>query len=142
MEEHQRPDGSDATAIGWILIAVGVIAAIFTGTADSGGSWIFGLALANLGVGLGVLLLSLGYLVRAIWFLPGREIVQQLVSDRANSLPSYKKCDWCERVLPAGKTTCTSLTPSKLAKVAGQVKDPTCLREFDQRGIRSEPLDG
>jgi len=143
MENQERPDGSTATGIGWALIALGVVAAFVTGGGELSGGRIFAFALANLGVGLGVLLLSLGYLVRAIWFLPGREVAQQCVSGGPNTPPSaYSTCDWCERVLPAGKTTCTSLSPSQLAKVAGQVKDPTCLRQFEQRGIRGKAQNG
>ena len=143
MEDHQRPDGSTATAIGWLLIAVGVIAALFTGAAESSGGWILGLAMANLGIGLGVLLLSLGYLVRAIWFLPGREGLSQPEPSRATTSPSSETtCEWCERILPAGKTTCTALSPTQLSKVADKVTDPTCLRQFEQRGIPREAPNG
>ena len=143
MAENERPDGATATGIGWSLIAIGVVAALITSSVETSSGWIIGLALSNLGIGLGVLLLSLGYLVRAIWFLPGRADVPEPDATRSPDSPwTDTKCDWCERVLPAGKTTCTSLSPAQLEKVAGKVKDPTCLQQFEQRGIRSEPLDG
>lgn len=143
MEHQQRPNGSTATGIGWALIAVGVLAAFFTASAETSGGWILGLALSNLGVGLGVLLVSLGYLVRAIWYLPGRDVAAQTESATASTASSTATtCEWCERVLPAGKTTCTSLPSNQLAEVAHLVSDPACLQQFEQRGILSETPDG
>ena len=142
MENGDRPDGSNSTAIGWLLIVVGVVAAFFIGSAKSVGGMIFAAALTNLGIGLGVLLLSLGYLVRAIWFLPGREVGAHVPNRSPASPLADTTCNWCERVLPAGKTTCTSLTSAQLAKVADKVKDPACLRQFEQRGINSEVQNG
>ena len=142
MEIDNRPDGSTSTAIGWLLVAIGVVAAFFIGNAESMGGMIFAAALTNLGIGLGVLLLSLGYLVRAIWFLPGRDAAVQISANVPASQLTETQCNWCERVLPAGKTTCTSLTTVQLAKVANKVKDPACLVQFEQRGILGEAQTG
>ncbi len=69
----KRPDGSKPTLMGWVLILVGgVVAIVSTGahTDALANGGLFGLG----AIALGVFLVSLGYLVKAIWFLPGREI--------------------------------------------------------------------
>ncbi len=88
-----RPDGTKASMIGFILIAIGVFAVIMSVNADSFEQSIWGLILANLGIGLGVLLLSLGYLVRAIWYLPAREMVED--NSQTQIIDTCEDCDWC-----------------------------------------------
>jgi hypothetical protein len=142
MEGNQRPDGSTASAVGWLLIVAGGLAALFTAGAETTEGWIFGIALANLGLGLGVLLLSLGYLVRAIWFLPGREVELAAAPPSDGGASGKKVCGWCERELPASATTCTSLTMPQLQRVAPKITDPVCRSQLQSRGITGESQHG
>lgn len=138
MDNSQRPDGSAATAVGWILVVIGVLAALLTGSAETTNGWLLGLAAANLGVGLGVLLLSLGYLVRAIWFLPGRDAERASVPAASSASAEPNVCNWCERELPPGATTCTTLTGSQLQRVAHKVTDPVCRAQLNAHGVTGE----
>lgn len=131
MADDQRPDGATATAIGWLLVVVGIVAAFITANAETTNGWIFGIAIANLGLGLGVLLLSLGYLVRAIWFLPGREI-QASDSIGAPAEPA-RTCEWCGRT-PMGGKPCSNFPAEGLERLAGKVTDTVCKRQLQERG--------
>jgi hypothetical protein len=130
-----RPDGSTATVIGWCLVIAGVLAAFFVGQVDSPTAFWLCLAIANLGVGLGVLLLSLGYLVRAIWFLPGR----QTKSDRDRPLSEVTvtdpdECEWCGIVVTAPAKPCSAFTTEQLPIAAGRIKSVTCRNQLEARG--------
>ena len=129
MDNLERPDGSVVTPIGWGLIVIGVIGAFIGASADTFNGALFGFGLANLGIALGVLLLSLGYLVRAIWFLPAREIAKpKAEADIPAALTPT--CDWCGRNLPRGSRTCTSYDREALERVANKVQDPVCLEQL------------
>lgn len=134
MNNLQRPDGSVVSPIGWILIVVGVLGALIAASADTLTGMLSGFAMANLGFGLGVLLLSLGYLVRAIWFLPGREITAAELHERGIQSGTTVRCDWCDRNLPAHFRTCTSFDHEALSKVSEKVVDPVCKDQLRQRG--------
>jgi len=134
MKNLERPDGSLVTPIGWTLIALGILGVIIGASAESMGGMLAGWVLANLGLGLGVLLLSLGYLVRAIWFLPGRDIAAAEASDPSALMSAVTACDWCGRQLGAGFRTCTSFDHESLAKVSMKVRDRVCREQLRERG--------
>ena len=136
MQHLERPDGSVVTPIGWILIICGIVSAFFAATAESINGTLLGVALANLGIGLGVLLLSLGYLVRAIWFLPSRQIVANEQSGESGEKSVNSACGWCGRRLPTGSIACTSLTHEQLCEVGPKVPDPVCQKQLHDRGYR------
>ena len=131
----ERPDGSTPTAIGWGLVTLGVVASFFVTFAETPTGWWFSLALANLGIGLGVLLLSLGYLVRAIWFLPGRE---------GGAIPSHKApqsmsetsdiCEWCGVSVQGPAKPCSAFRGDQLPVSAARVHSPVCRAELEKRG--------
>jgi hypothetical protein len=131
MENLERPDGSVATPVGWLLIMAGVTGAVIAASAETMTGMLLGFGMANLGFGLGVILLSLGYLVRAIWFLPGRDI---LASEGRPPPAASTQCSWCDRQLPARFRTCTSFDHDSLLKVAPKVIDPVCQQQLCQRG--------
>ena len=109
MTNNERPDGSTASTVGWFLIFVGVVSAFFAASAETSAWWWFLLAAANLGVGVGVLLVSLGYLVKAIWFLPGREI-----EEAAKETHAPDPCDWCGQLIAAPNKPCASFESERL----------------------------
>lgn len=133
MESLERPDGSVVTPIGWTLILIGIVGAFIAATAESIHAMLTGFVLANLGFGLGGLLLSLAYLVRAIWFLPGREIAANQ-SEAAIERPSAVSCEWCDRQLPARFRTCTSFGHDSLKEISERVVDSVCQEQLSRRG--------
>jgi hypothetical protein len=135
MEDSERPNGSNATAAGWTLLALGVIAALFSGSTETFGAWVFALGLANLGIGLGVLLLSLGYLVRAIWFLPGREIPRE---ERPQAAVSLSVCTWCDRDMTPYRA-CSTVSDEENRLRAPRLRDEACLAAFRTRGLAENP---
>ena len=130
---EQRPDGQTATGIGWALIVGGVLAVLVAGADDSGGAgWLIWLAVANLGIGLGVLLLSLGYLVRAIWFLPGREIPVEGFGDESFApLP----CDWCGQTVASPNKPCAAFDPERLKTFVPRITNDKCLVALRDQGL-------
>jgi hypothetical protein len=139
MESMERPDGSVATPIGWILIVIGIIGAFVGALAETLNGTLIGFAIANLGFGLGVLLLALGYLVRAIWFLPGREIPLAEIRASSPSIANGPYCSWCSRRLPAGARTCDSYDAEGLTQVSEKVTDPVCKPQLQERGYPVAP---
>ena len=129
---ENRPDGSTATLVGWLLVVIGVVAAFFTASAETSNGWLFGLAIVNLGLGLGVLLLSLGYLVKAIWFLPGREPPSPQQEPAIGA--ALVKCDWCGRT-PAAGSPCSQIPHDKLVQIATKITSPVCQEQLAQHGF-------
>jgi len=124
----ERPNGSQSTATGWLLI--GVLSAVMAAIAKEMNWLIIWLALANLGIGLGVLLLSLGYLVRAIWFLPAREIDSGGIE--------LQKCDYCDFKVKAPAQPCSAFPTSELENFADRIDSDNCRRVLKQKGFFSE----
>lgn len=132
---NERPDGSVATLIGWVLVAIGVLAAFFVSSADSPSGFWLSIAISNLGIGLGVLLLSLGYLVRAIWFLPGRELpTRQMAQSRADPALGSDVCAWCAKTVSSPARPCSALTAEELPVSADRVQSKVCRSELEARG--------
>lgn len=131
---QERPDGSVATFVGWTLIAIGVIAAFFISGAETLSGFWFSVGISNLGIGLGVLLVSLGYLVRAIWFLPGREVpqVQQAFTTAATGIDGT--CEWCGVTINSPAKPCSSFRESQLPIAGDRVKSSVCKEQLDMRG--------
>jgi hypothetical protein len=133
-ETPTRPSGELPTALGWILILVGVIPAFMAGGSRSMESTILGYLIAQLGIGLGVLLVSLGYIVRALWFLPGREIPRESPLQVAERF----SCDWCDQTVAAPHKACSMFDPEKLASVAPQIRNGVCRDTLVARGFQVE----
>lgn len=139
----ERPDGSQATAIGWTLIVVGGIAIFVAAGAETFEGMVWGALVANLGIGLGIILLSLGYLVKAIWFLPGREIEaaqprqEQSGKDGGDG---FHFCDWCHLGLYAPDVACSLQTEEQiLADIElKETIQTACHHELKERGLISE----
>ncbi len=66
----KRPNGGGVMIAGWLLIAGGAISIMVGVPGRMLGAIVFGGGLAN----LGVLLVAVGYIVRALFFLPGRTV--------------------------------------------------------------------
>ncbi|MGB7374237.1 hypothetical protein [Pontixanthobacter sp.] len=137
----ERPDGSQATTFGWVLIIVGLLAAFVAGTAETFDAMVWAAVSANLAIGLGVILVSLGYLVRAIWFLPGREIkdVPEPVEKEADGT----FCDWCHLWVPGPARPCSSSDDKVIradvdALSGGQGLEEACRYELTKRGYIQE----
>lgn len=129
----QRPNGEGATIWGGVSIVVGVIAAfIATGAETLQGFWI-AIAIANLGIGLGVLLLSLGYLVRAVWFLPGREIEEEV--DAVTQAKSNQFCEWCDQLVGYPYSPCSALGEDSLRQNLNKITSAKCIAALKERGI-------
>ena len=128
---QERPDGSVATPIGWFLIMIGIVGAFAAANAETTNGLLLGVALANLGLGLGVVLVSLGYLVKAIWFLPGREISADQVE--ATTSAQLNKCEWCDRAPSTGKP-CSNFSENGLLELSRKVRNPICQSELGKRG--------
>ena len=129
----QRPNGEGATIWGGVSLVIGVIAAFIGSSAETiQGFWI-AIAVANLGIGLGVLLLSLGYLVRAIWFLPGREIEE--IENSAALPASNQFCDWCDQLVAYPYSPCSALEEETLLKNLSKITSAKCLEALEERSI-------
>jgi len=131
MAQPERPDGSNATAAGWGLIAVGIVAAFIGMSSDSLHGFVIGLVIGNLAIGLGVLLLSLGYLVHAIWFLPGREIP---LAPQQQGSEDLSNCAWCGRNM-APYRACSTATDEANRERSPRLADERCIAEFRARGL-------
>ena len=129
----ERPDGSVVTPIGWLLISVGIIGVFIAATAETLNGTLLGFGLANLGIGLGVVLLSLGYLVRAIWFLPGRNVLSEASPSRAEEHATESACEWCGRTPASGKA-CSKISAEALARLSPQITNPTCKEHLRLHG--------
>lgn len=129
----ERPDGSTATFIGWVLIAIGVLAAFFVAGAETPAGFWFSIGLANLAIGLGVLLLSLGYLVRAIWFLPGRDFAGQQPTDAP-----INQCAYCELVIREPALPCSAVPTAELVELADRIDDDRCRKILHDKGFLPE----
>jgi hypothetical protein len=125
-----RPDGSQSTAIGWVFVIFGILSAVMAAIAKDMNWLIIWIALANLGVGLGVLLLSLGYLVRAIWFLPGREM------DKGGH--ELQKCDYCDFKVVGPAQPCSAMPTAELKDAASRIDSDNCRRILAQKGFLPE----
>ncbi len=134
----ERPDGSTATAIGWGLVAVGVLASFFVAQADTPVGFWLSIGIANLGIGLGVLLLSLGYLVRAIWFLPGRSDLEpeSLTLESADEV-FVEECEWCGVVVQTPAIPCSAFTSEHLPIPSNRVSNAACIKALGDRGYLS-----
>lgn len=130
MEGPSRPDGSIASVIGWFLVIVGLIAGFVAANADSFEGMIIGLAICNLAIGLGVLLLSLGYLVRAISFLPGRAMPPEALASAVTV-----DCDWCGQSVRKPNEPCASVDVEKLRGIAPTIANPRCRQAFSERRL-------
>ncbi|WP_152553586.1 hypothetical protein [Erythrobacter longus] len=139
----ERPDGSQATASGWVLVAIGVLAVFVAAGAETFEGMVWGALVANLGIGLGILLLSLGYLVKAIWFLPARDIEtadaknENLGSEGADG---FHFCDWCHLGLYSPDVACSRQSEEEiLADVESKDSlQAACQHELKKRGLISE----
>ncbi|APE27256.1 hypothetical protein [Aurantiacibacter gangjinensis] len=129
----ERPDGSTPTTIGWMLIIIGVMSALMANSADSNEGFYLALFFANLGIGLGVLLCSLGYLARAIWFLPGRT----LEAEQAYAEPQKEEatCAYCKKVIAGPAQPCSAVDPQALQATVERIDDDECLRALHAEGL-------
>ena len=121
----ERPTGELPMGIGWLLIAIGVVAIFVAGGSRSFEGTILGYLIAQLGIGVGVLLVSLGYIVRAIWFLPGRS-VNQATAPTDPVRVEMTACDWCAQQVPRPNKPCAVIDPDKMARLAPSVENPKC----------------
>ena len=133
MNDNERPDGSVATTVGWVLIAGGVVCAFLAASAETSEWWWFLLAAGNLGVGVGVLLVSLGYLVKAIWFLPGRETAESV-----EAAPAPAPCDWCGQAIAAPNKPCAAFETERLKIFVPRITNPKCLVALREHGVIEE----
>ena len=128
----QRPSGEVPTIIGWLLIAVGVAAAFMSAGARTLDGALLGYLIAQLGIGVGVLLVALGYIVRALWFLPGREVPTIAEPNQASAGIA---CDWCGQVVAGGNLPCSQAAREKLAAAAPRIKNSRCREALAQQGF-------
>lgn len=121
----KRPDGKTAMAFGWGCLGVGVITAGFTGLVETADAFWLCVVISNLGFGIGVLLLSLGYLVQAIWFLPSREIDEAGVE--------LHKCDYCDQKIASPAQPCSALPTADLTNVAERIDSDNCRKILGEK---------
>lgn len=75
----ERPTGAGQKAGGWVLMIIGAIAFLLSLDRSGVGvdsvmrQWTL-LILSGSAFGLAMMLFAVGWILRAIWFLPGREI--------------------------------------------------------------------
>ena len=132
-DHPQRPTGEVPTGLGWMLIIIGVIAAALAAGSETLEGTILGYLIAQLGIGLGVLLVSLGYIVRAIWFLPGRSVS---VTAPANSAAAQTtECEWCGQHVPQPNKPCAQVDREKMARLAPGIKNRHCRQALAQQGF-------
>ena len=131
-EFYERPNGSTTIGFGWFLVAIGVIAALFCGSGDPQ-IFLIAFAIAQGSLGLGILLISLGYVVRAIWFLPGREIEKpQIFASIAAS-----QCEWCGLEIKEPGRACSQV-PHEQFGAGFKVGNDVCKQKLKFRGISVE----
>jgi hypothetical protein len=87
----------------------------------------------DLGIGLGVLLVSLGYLVRAIWFLPGRELVEATNSE--NVAPQRTECEWCRQMVASPNQPCAAIDREQLADMMPRITNARCKGALAAQGF-------
>jgi hypothetical protein len=129
----QRPDGSIATMLGWILIAAGGLSVFLATNAESINGWWMGIIASNLGIGLGVLLVSLGYLVRAIWFLPARDVAAT-PSTFPDSDPAIS-CSWCQQSVRNPNRPCDAIDWASDPELKARVTNGKCRTALAEQHI-------
>ncbi|MEC7399959.1 MAG: hypothetical protein VYD00_08085, partial [Pseudomonadota bacterium] len=75
-------------------------------------------------------LLALGYLVKAIWFLPGREISSAGIE--------LKRCDYCGLKVTAPSQPCSAIPTTDLTQVASRIDSDNCRRVLAEKGFLVE----
>ena len=130
----ERPDGSTPTIIGWVLIVVGLVSVFLFVNAETVTGVTLSIAVGQGSIGLGVLLLSLGYLVRAISFLPARETVPIVQTAPTSSL-NQQVCTWCERSVREPLEPCSAVREERLRELAPSVRSEACREQLEKRGF-------
>jgi hypothetical protein len=126
---ENRPNGSNSIAVGWILVVIGIIAALFSGTDDLR-TFTLALAVGQVGLGLGILLISLGYIVKAVWFLPGRDIP----ISKETSAPIPNECQWCGAIVSKPGLPCSAISPDSFG-TGFKIGSKVCREKLKERGI-------
>ncbi|WP_164117150.1 hypothetical protein [Sphingorhabdus sp. Alg239-R122] len=135
-EYLERPDGGTVIGAGSFLLCVGIIAMFVVVNAETVNTFTISLAIAQIGIGLGVLLIALGYVVRAIWFLPGREIEKQVIAS-SNAAVS-ETCEFCDQKVFAPNKPCPKIPSERLTKIASQIDNEQCRTYCIKNGYLEE----
>ena len=137
-----RPDGTTAKAVGWTLIAIGACACLVAVNADQLRTFWLAIAIANIGIAIGTLLISLGYVVHAISFLPSKGDLNSSVfrqdADvelRDASASEVKKCEWCGLNVASPFLPCSDVGAEELQRRCATVSSVACQTQFKQRGL-------
>ena len=138
-EENQelveRPSGEAVMMVGWVLIVIGVFAAFVMGGTSNPQTFMLALAVAQIGLSLGILLVPLGYLVRAVYFLPGREVTKAELSGIAVHQESERTgCEWCGQSVLAPNKPCSEIGHERLIEIAGDVTNSKCQVQLVEHG--------
>lgn len=94
--EPKRPDGSGQNVAAWCMVAIAILAFILVFMVNGGGSGhiaqsdiVFGwlvTTVAFAATGLAVLLFSVGAILRALWFLPARDLPETEPGDDSGAM--------------------------------------------------------
>lgn len=139
MNFEERPNGKTVHFIGIILITFGIFFAFIGVSAAEPWNAIYLFVLSGAAVNIGVLLLSLGYLVRAIYFLPGREIQAEYEEDALSSPEEAGlECEWCGQVAYSPNKPCSMLAEERLLEIASDIENRKCQLMLVDRGYLAE----
>ena len=138
-EENQelveRPSGANVMTVGWVLVVIGVFAAFVTGSTGNPQTFMLALAVAQIGLSLGILLVVLGYLVRAVYFLPGRDVTKAELSGIGDyQEPERTECEWCGQITIAPNKPCSEIGHERLTEIAGDVTNSKCQSQLVEHG--------
>ena len=137
-----RPDGASAKTVGWTLIAIGICACFVSANADQIRTFWLAIAIANIGIATGMILISLGYVVHAISFLPSKADLNSAILReepdgelRGESELEVNRCEWCELNVARPFLPCSDVGTEELQRRSATVSSIVCQTQLKERGF-------
>ena len=127
---------------GWVLIVIGIIAAFLSATAETPEAWLLGTTIASSALGVGIILILVGYIVRALFFLPGRDVSEaEMTGTISGSVspiqvePLKIACEWCDQWVALPNVPCSDVELQRLREIAGDITNSKCRVQLMEHGI-------
>jgi uncharacterized membrane protein YcjF (UPF0283 family) len=124
------------------LIVIGIIAAFLSATAETPEALLLGTTIASSALGVGIILILVGYIVRALFFLPGREVLEAEITGTISGVTSPVgtetlkiACEWCDQWVALPNVPCSDVELQRLREIAGDITNSKCRVQLMEHGI-------